>query len=493
MNELKKLDAATLVIFGITGDLAKRKLLPSLYYLAKQKLLPDQLKVLGVSRSGTTVEAVIETIRQSVAKKNESIDEVALTRLQESIEIVNMDLLDTNAYVSLSGRLDAIEDEVGMCMSRLYYLAIPSQVFSPVIDQLGKGGLNHACKHGQLSRLLIEKPFGYDTASAEELIEQLHTYFKEEQIYRIDHYLAKETVQNILVFRFQNPLFQHAWDNKGISSIMITAAEEIDIEGRSTFYEQTGALRDFIQGHLLQLLALTTMDQPGDLSSDSIHREKLKLLRSITPIKPDMVQTQAIRGQYAGYKDEVDNPDSLTETYAALQLHIDSERWRNVPILLRTGKALEQNVVDISVVFSHKEDPMLTNILTLRIQPQAGISLQLEAKEPGFTNKTKTVHMDFCYDTSFEDNGGHPDAYERVLMDAFGGDSTLFTTADEALASWHIIENIIHEWSKDSIPLHTYDKGTWGPNAAAEFAETTGNPWLTENIMMCPINSRPLK
>ena len=472
MSDLKKLDAATLVIFGITGDLAKRKLLPALYYLATQSLLPSKLKILGVSRSGTTVDTVIENIRQSITQKDSVADEAALDLLKGTLEIVSMDLLDTDAYVALGKRLDEIENEVGLCMSRLYYLAIPSQVFSPVIDQLGKGGLNHACQHGQLSRLLIEKPFGYDTASAEELIEQLHTYFKEEQIYRIDHYLAKETVQNILVFRFQNPLFQHAWDNKGISSITITASEKIDIEGRSTFYEQTGALRDFIQGHLLQLLALTTMDQPGDLTSDAIHREKLKLLRSITPIKPDAVETLALRGQYDGYLDEVDNPDSLTETYAALKLHIDTERWRNVPILLRTGKALEQNVVDITAVFSHKDDRTQNNILTMRIQPQAGISLQLKAKEPGFSNKIKTVHMDFSYDTSFAGTEGHPDAYERVLMDAFSGDSTLFTTADEALASWHIIENVIHEWSKDSIPLLTYDKGSRGPQAAVEFEQS---------------------
>lgn len=465
MKTMQKLNPATLVIFGITGDLARRKLFPALYYLAKQDLLPDTFTILGVTRRGTTADDVIDAVRAMIMQKDGTVDDAALAQLRTSIEIITMDLLNVDDYRALAQRLDAIETQAKVCVSRLYYLAIPAQMFSPVITQLGEGGLNHTCQHGDPSRLLIEKPFGYDTNSAKALISHLHSHFQEEQIYRIDHYLAKETAQNILVFRFQNPLFKHAWDATGISSITITAAEAIDIEGRAAFYEQTGALRDFIQGHLLQLLALATMNQPQELTSDAIHREKLALLRAITPIRADQVHIQAMRGQYAGYRDEVADPHSLTETYAAVKLQIDTPRWKGVPILIRTGKALTSSLVEVVVTFSSPGNTERANVLTFCIQPNAGISLQLSAKEPGFAKKTKEVRMDFSYDTSFEGHNNHPDAYERVLMDAFSGDRTLFTTADEALAAWGIIENVIHEWTKADAPLYNYPKGSWGPEA----------------------------
>ncbi|HKR81410.1 MAG TPA: glucose-6-phosphate dehydrogenase [Candidatus Saccharimonadales bacterium] len=465
-NVAVTLEPSTLIIFGITGDLAHRKLLPALYYLSDQGLLPAQLRIVGVTRHGITVPELLQRVRTAVEETGKKANPQALTALGERVEIIEMDLLQPEAYLQLNQRLAAIEDEAGMCLNRLFYLAIPAQSFEPVIDQLGQGGLNKACKHGSSARLLIEKPFGYDLRSAQELIASLGRHFSEEQIYRIDHYLAKETAQNILTFRFQNPIFKQIWDRRSISSITITAAESIDIEGRIGFYEQTGALRDLIQSHLLQLLALTTMDEPSALTSNAIHRRKLALLQDIMPIAPNKVATAAVRGQYEGYRAEVANPDSNTETYAAIRLKIDSERWRGVPVVLRTGKALVKKVVEIRLVIATTDHLAKENVLTIRIQPDEGISLQLFAKKPGFTEEVEPVQMDFDYDESFAGLAAQPDAYERVLMDAFRGDKTLFATSDEVLASWRIIENVIQEWKKDGHDLHTYKRGSSGPPEA---------------------------
>lgn len=458
------LEPSTLVIFGITGDLAHRKLLPALYYLSAQGLLPEQLHIIGITRRGITIPDLLERVKSAVEETGKKVDHAGLTRLGERIEIIKMDLLQPDEYVRLNNRLNAIEDDAGMCLNRLFYLAIPAQNFEPVIDNLGKGKLNKACKHGSGARLLIEKPFGYDLASAKELINSLSKHFSEEQIYRIDHYLAKETAQNILTFRFQNPIFKRIWDNRSIKGITITAAESIDIEGRVAFYEQTGALRDLIQSHLLQLLALTTMDEPSSLTANAIHRRKLALLQDVMPIAPNKVSTQTVRGQYEGYREEVNNPQSNTETFAAIKLKIDSERWRGVPILLQTGKALTKKVVEITLLISTTDHLTKENVLTIRIQPDEGISLRLFAKKPGFTEEVEPVEMDFDYDVSFAGLPAQPDAYERVLMDAFRGDKTLFATSDEVLASWRILENVIHEWEKDDEGLHIYKRGTDGPS-----------------------------
>jgi glucose-6-phosphate 1-dehydrogenase len=477
---------ATLVIFGITGDLARRKLLPALYYLTKHDLLPKPFKIVGVTRRGIAVADLLKTIQENVEKQGKPCEQAALKRLGDSLEIVTMDLLKTDDYRTLRKRLDAIETEVGVCMNRLYYLAIPAQTYEPVVRELGAGGLNHSCPHGTgAARLLIEKPFGYDLASAHELIAQLNEHFIEAQIYRIDHYLAKETVQNILAFRFQNPLFRRVWDNSAISHITITAAEEIDIEGRATFYEQTGALRDFVQSHLLQLLAVITMDEPATLTAEKIHQQKLALLQAVKPIAPNAVATQTVRGQYAGYRDDVQDAGSITETYAALRLNIDTPRWRGTPILVRTGKALAEKTVEISVIFSDSSTLTGDNTLTFSIQPTEGIAMQLLAKKPGFANETEPVHMEFCYNRAFKTEAGHPDAYERVLIDAFRGDKTLFATSDEVLAAWRVLENVINEWAKNDNGLHVYERGSWGPEAADQLAESAGATWPTHHRGLC--------
>jgi glucose-6-phosphate 1-dehydrogenase len=470
------LEPAILTIFGLTGDLAQRKLLPALYQLAHDKLLPDSFKIVGISRRDTTVEDVIERIRHGIEARGGTCDEETLAWLREAISIVHMNMTDEHEYAGLKRELDRIEDELGICLNRLFYLAIPSTLFGSVIRRLGQQDLNAGCQHGRAeSRLLIEKPFGYDLESAEELIGTIAESFTESQVYRIDHYLAKETVQNILTFRFQNPLLKQSWDGRHISRITITASESIGIEGRAAFYEQMGALRDLVQSHLLQLLALIAMDKPTTMTAKAIHASKEILLRQVKPPHADQMAERAIRGQYKSYREEVGNDDSMVETFAAVRLTIENERWADVPVLIRTGKALKAKTTEITVAFYDPTVSELENYLTLYIQPDEGFTLKLHIKKPGFENETQSVDMRFKYDETV--NAAHPDAYERVLVDAVRGDKTLFATSEEVLASWHIIEPIMQAWAQNLSPLHIYDNGSWGPDASQQLAEAAGDGW----------------
>lgn len=488
MTHSSQLPPAALVIFGITGDLAHRKLLPALYHLAEDNLLPEGFEIIGVTRSGTTVDALLDDIRAKVSASNETCDESVLRAFGERIRILTIDLNKADQYAALKDALDQHEMRVGACTNRLFYLSVPSQTFGSIVEMLGRAGLTKGCVHrvGE-SRLLIEKPFGYDLVSAQELIETLNREFSETQIYRVDHYLAKETAQNILTFRFNNPLFKTVWDSKAINSIMITAAESIGIEGRVAFYEQTGALRDIIQSHLLQLLALVTMEQPAKMDAKHIHAEKLALLRAIKHIAPDKVVEQAVRGQYEGYLDEVHNHSSTTETYAALRLEINTPRWRHVPVLLRTGKGMAEKVTEITLTFRDDSKSKHQNALTLRIQPNEGISIQLQAKKPGFDAESETVQMDFCYAVSGD--GVHPDAYERVLVDALRGDKTLFATSDEVIAAWEIVEQVVHAWGMSDTGMEIYPQGSWGPKAAQKLAKQSGTEWLSQHLHICQVHS----
>ena len=477
---------AALVIFGITGDLAHRKLLPALYHLAEDDLLPEGFEIIGVTRSGTTVDVLLTDIRNRVNATDEKCDDEVLERFGKSISIVTMDLSQKEEYTKLKQALDDHEKRVGACTNRLFYLAVPSQTFGSISEMLGEAELTEGCMHKKgESRLLIEKPFGYDLESARELIDTLGKQFDEQQIYRVDHYLAKETAQNILTFRFNNPLFKAVWDSDTISSVMVTAAESISIEGRVAFYEQTGALRDIIQSHLLQLLSLVTMERPDEMNAESIHQRKLELLRAIQPITPDKIAEQTIRGQYEGYLGEVNNHSSVTETYAALRLEIDTPRWRNVPILIRTGKAMAEKVTEITLTFKDKETEH-QNTLTLRIQPNEGISIELQAKKPGFDSESETVQMDFCYVQSGD--GVHPDAYERVLVDALRGDKTLFATSDEVIAAWEVVDHVVRAWAMSGTDLHTYAQGSWGPDAAEQLARDAGAAWVSQRLRICPVH-----
>jgi glucose-6-phosphate 1-dehydrogenase len=339
---------------------------------------------------------------------------------------------------------------------------------------------------------LVEKPFGNDLASAKDLIAFVSQHFHEDQIFRIDHYLAKETAQNILAFRFSNPLIEGIWSRRFIDQIQITAAEKIGINGRASFYENMGALRDFVQSHLVQLMAIVMMEYPEDMSPDAIHQEKLKLLQSIEPILPHNVDDIAVRGQYDAYRNEAKNPTSNVETYAAIKLEVANPRWGGMPVLLRTGKNLEHKATEIVVVFNDRFGHQLAgNLLIIRIQPNEGISLKLQAKKPGFVQDLEPVQMEFCYSGVF--NGHHPDAYQRVLIDAMRGDQTLFTTSDEVIASWQLLQPVLDNWQASSAQPQTYAGGSWGPAASDTLADHYGTGWLNNEVHVCATHPAPPK
>lgn len=449
------LDPTLLIIFGITGDLAKKKVLPALYHLFQNGSLPATFKVIGISRHDVAIGSILDGLRSSMADMNEVYEPSILSKLEQNLEMVQMDLAAPKDYESLLIILNQIETEFHVHMNRLYYLSLPPEMFEPVVNLLGQTGHNASCQHSAAStRLLIEKPFGCDVASAQTLIQEISTVYSDFQQYRIDHYLAKETVQNILTFRFNNPVFEASWDHHSISYIKISAVEKLDIQGRVIFYEQTGAVRDLIQSHLLQLLALITMERPVTMLSKDIHAAKLQLMQAIEPVVLDDV----VLGQYQGYRDEVNNQDSNIETYAAIKLKISTPAWQDVPIYLETGKALDQKSTTITVVFKSKFEGQPTNQLTFHLQPHEGITLCLYAKQPGLNYVVDKVPMSFSYNNSFKNI--NLNAYERVLIDAIRGDKTLFSTSDEVLAAWKIVEPIMKRISQSPF---LYEPGSKGP------------------------------
>ncbi len=460
MNSNLKLSPSIIVIFGITGDLSHRYLLPALYHLFKDGLLHEKTQIIGISRRQMTAQELLDQVELCVNEVDNICDPDTLKKMYDHARMFQMDLVDPAAYQSLRATLDEIEESNGVCMNRLYYLSIPPQVYDPIIRLMGEASLNTSCQHGKaMTRLLVEKPFGYDLQSAQMLIADTEKVFGEEQIFRIDHYLAKETVQNILTFRFKNPIFEALWNRTHISQIEIYASEKITIEGRAQFYEPIGALRDFIQSHLLQILAIVTMDQPKAMDSDSIHASKQLVLSQVVPIAPDKVHELSVRGQYEGYREEVLNPASTTETFAGIRTTINNDRWRDIPIIIWTGKALAEKQNEICVTFTGQSNE--SNQLRFRIQPNEGIEIDLVAKKPGFDNEFQHVSMDFSYQKNFA-NHEHPNAYERVLADAVRGDHTLFATSAEVLSAWRIIDSVINEWAKNANDLQDYPIGING-------------------------------
>lgn len=462
--ETPQLEPTIIVIFGITGDLSQRYLLPSLYHLIKDNLLHEQTVILGVSRRNMPTEELFEKVELCVNEIDKVCDPVALQAMHERTAMFQMDLDDPAAYNALLEKLNAIEAEKGMCMNRLYYLSVPPQAYTSIVQLLGTGGLNTSCPHGEATtRLLVEKPFGYDYRSAQELIAETAKVFSEEQVFRIDHYMAKETVQNILTFRLKNPIFEALWNRGHIARIEISAKEKLGIEGRVKFYEPLGALRDFIQSHLMQILGIITMEKPEILDSEHIHAAKQAALDQVEPVPADKIAKRVVRGQYRSYRDEVSNSQSTTETYAAVTVFIGSPRWQNVPIKLETGKGLDERKTEVRVVF-HGAPDTDSNTLRFRIQPNEGIELDLVTKKPGYAYATQTTAMDFSYRNDFQDHG-HPNAYERVLVDAVRGDHTLFATSEEVLASWRVLQPVLDAWSQTADDLHIYDSGSAGPTA----------------------------
>jgi glucose-6-phosphate 1-dehydrogenase len=463
-------DNHVIVIFGITGDLAQRYLLPALYHLMKDNLLHEKTEIVGTSRRTITVEEMLSDVKLCGNEPGGVCDPAALQKMRDHFRMVQLDPTSGDDYAALLQTVNEIEEQQGVCMNRLYYLSIPPQVYGSVIRHMGEQGLNGSCQHGTASsRLLVEKPFGYDTKSAQELIETTAHSFGEEQTFRIDHYLAKETVQNILTFRFQNPIFEALWNHDHIDRIEISASESIGIEGRAQFYEPLGALRDFIQSHLLQVLALVTMDRPEVLDSDHIHASRQTALSHITAVPGDQIKQHTVRAQYEGYREEAGNPDSITETFAGLRLSIDNPRWENVPVIIWTGKKLAEKKTEIIVRFK-TEAGEATNSLRLRIQPDEGIELDLLAKKPGFDSELQPVAMNFSYQQNFNSHN-HPDAYERVLVDAVRGDRTLFATSEEVMQAWRVVQPVLDAWSRSNDNLQEYQGGTAGNELARRLFE----------------------
>lgn len=466
---------SVLVIFGVTGNLSQHMLLPALYHLESQSLLPEAFAIVGIFRREPNINELLETAEIQILRSHQDVDPKIMARLKARIHPIKMNSTEPDDFHRLAALLNELDKTFKTTLNRLFYLAIPPNIFKKVIGNLAGAGLNHPDAH-RASRILIEKPFGDDLESAQDLISYMSKHFEEKQIFRIDHYLAKETAQNILTFRFSNPLIEGIWSRQFIDHIQITAIEKIGIEGRAAFYENMGALRDFVQSHLMQLMALVLMEYPQDLTSEAIHSEKLLLLESIEPVAAKHVEDIAVRGQYEGYPEEAGNPDSKVETFAAIKLEVTNSRWGGVPILLRTGKAIAAKATEVVVVFKDRSRRNLSdNLLIIRIQPDEGISLKLLAKKPGFGDELIPVHMDFLYAGSFD--GHQPDAYQRVLMDALRGDQSLFATSAEVLASWKLLQPILDAWSKSPDKPARYPQGSWGPAAGDILAQSFGSNW----------------
>jgi glucose-6-phosphate 1-dehydrogenase len=474
-----------LVIFGATGDLAHRKLLPALYNLAHQGALPERFELVGVSRSGHTDEEFQTIARASIQRFSRTKpDPSVLDGLLAEMRYLSGVFDDDSVYAELARTLGDFDERAGYPLSRIFYLSTAPQFFPVIVHELGKQGLNEA-DEGRETRVVIEKPFGYDLASARKLNAEVLEVFDESQVFRIDHYLGKETVQNMMAFRFANALFEPVWNRNYVEHVQITAAEDLGIEGRAGYYEGAGALRDLVQNHMLQLMALLTMEPPTAFEANRLRDEKLKVLEAIVPSDLHDVPNMAVRAQYAagvqggvpvpGYLEEDGvAPDSRTETYAALRLHISNWRWAGVPFYLRTGKRLARKLTEIAVrlkpvphlaLQSEGSIGVQPNEIILTVQPDEGVSISLGAKIPGTRMRIRPVNMEFHYGTSFVSQS--PEAYERLILDAMRGDATLFTRNDEVEALWGIIDPVLTAWKEDTTtPIPQYPAGSQGPREA---------------------------
>ncbi len=493
----KVLELCSIIIFGASGDLTTRKLIPALYQLYKEKQMPEAFRVIGFARREKTDAAWRCELRSALDRfsRTKPVDDQVWQEFSQQISYCEGDLNDAAAYKSLETRLASFGSEP-LRRNLLFYLATSPSQFGQVVEQVHRAGLLQKDGGSGWQRVVIEKPFGHDLESARQLNRELTRYAHEQQVFRIDHYLGKETVQNILMFRFSNAVFERLWNRESIDHFQITVSEKLGVGQRGGYYEEAGALRDMVQNHLLQVLSLVAMEPPVSLDAESIRDEKVKLLKSIRLLSPEDIARQAVRGQYVagtvageprpGYRQEPKvRPDSNVETYVALKLLIDNWRWSGVPFFLRTGKNLPLSTSEVRVQFrptphvlfaaqcGPKLDP---NALTLRLQPNEGISLRFNGKVPGASLTVRPVRMHFSYDAEF---GAYtPEAYERLLLEAMAGDATLFIRRDEVETAWQIVDGIRKAW--DGNPLSNrefYAAGTWGPVAADDLLASGGHVW----------------
>ncbi len=488
-------DNLVLVIFGASGDLTHRKLIPAVYSLKVQGLLPEKFEVMGLGRSKISDEdfrkKMIDGIRQFSGEKD--ISQADLDLFSSHLCYLSLDTSSKKDFDELRDLLRKRDDTLGTSGNYIFYLATPPNIYTEIAENLSASGFTDQ-SHG-FRRIIIEKPFGYDLLSCQQLNSKLHSLFAEEQIYRIDHYLGKETVQNLLVTRFSNGMFEPLWNRNYISHIEITSAESIGVENRGGYYETAGALRDMVQNHLLQMVGLTAMESPSSLNPDAIRNETLKVFQSLQPIKEEEVDKYVIRGQYTAsrvrgeclpaYRQErgVD-PNSRTETYVAIKFYINNWRWGGVPFYIRTGKRLPTRVTEIVIhfkptphfLFRNEDMSKAVNQLILRIQPDEGILLKFGMKEPGAGFNVKNVNMDFHYSDLADTR--LPSAYERLLSDVMVGDSTLFSRDDTVETAWKFLEPIQTAWATNlDIKMYGYPAGTWGPENANDLIEGKDLTW----------------
>jgi len=494
----KTADPCTVIIFGASGDLTKRKLVPALYRLVQQRLVPAEFAIVGQARTANTDEAFRAKMKQSVAQFSEEkkVDDELWKSFEQGLYYLPSDIGNPDDYKKLSDLLDRIDKERGTAGNRLFYLSVAPRFYAQAVEELGRAGLTKA-KPGSWVRVIIEKPFGSDLESARLLNKQIHLSLDESQIYRIDHYLGKETVQNLLALRFANGIFEPLWNRQYIDNVQITNAEAVGVEGRGGYYETAGVLRDMLQNHVFQVLSLVAMEPPASLGSEAVRDEKIKVMTAARVFTPERVDNECIRGQYGagsiagkpvpGYREEEGvAKDSATETFALLTMYFDNWRWAGVPFYIRSGKRCPKRVTEIAIQFrraphqlfgAEAMDQVTPNQLIIRIQPDEGITLRFAAKVPGQITHIRDVNMDFRYGSSF--GVQLAEAYERLLLDCILGDSTLYARKDMTERGWEIVMPILERWAatKSGVDFPNYEAGSWGPQSTHDLLERAGRQW----------------